>query len=222
MNIILIGPPATGKGTQAFALSKYFNIPHISTGDIFREHLQLETNLGKLANSYIEKGLLVPDEITNEMIKEYLSPEIKKNGFILDGFPRNLFQANFLVKLFEEKKISLTQVIYFNSDINFLQNRIIGRRICPKCGEIYHIKTKIPKILGICDKDQSVLIQRKDDNLNTFNKRLLIYQKETFPLVEYYKTKNKLIEIIINDPEMSIKNVTEILLKKLSKHNYKL
>ncbi|MDW3617828.1 MAG: adenylate kinase [Candidatus Phytoplasma pruni] len=216
MNIILIGPPATGKGTQASALSKHFNIPHISTGDIFRKHFVLKTKLGKLANSYIEKGSLVPDEVTNAMISERLSQNDVKNGFVLDGFPRNLFQAKFLTKEFEDKKIILTKVIYFNSSEECLKQRILGRIICPKCGEIYHLVTKVPQKANLCDKDKTPLIRRKDDNLETFNKRLNIYKQETLPLVEYYQKENKIIEIIVNDPKISIKDVTQLLLKKIS------
>ncbi|MDO7983438.1 MAG: nucleoside monophosphate kinase [Pigeon pea little leaf phytoplasma] len=217
MNIILIGPPATGKGTQAIILSKYFNIPHISTGDIFRKNLQLNTDLGKSANSYIEKGFLVPDHITNAMIKEQLLKDKNKKGFILDGFPRNLLQAAFLNELFKQQNIILTKVIYFNSDIKILQKRILGRIICPKCREIYHLETKKPKQNGICDKDNTVLIQRKDDNLITFNERLAIYQKETYPLIEHYRNKNQLLEIRIDDDNMSINDVTKILLQKILK-----
>ncbi|MDV3139293.1 MAG: nucleoside monophosphate kinase [Candidatus Phytoplasma australasiaticum] len=218
MNIILIGPPATGKGTQAIILSKYFNIPHISTGDIFRKNLQLNTDLGKLANSYIEKGFLVPDYITNAMIKENLLKDENKKGFILDGFPRNSLQAIFLNNFLQQQNIILTKVIYFNSDIKILQKRILGRRICPKCREIYHLETKKPKKNGICDKDNAILIQRKDDNLVTFNERLAIYQKETYPLIEQYRQQNQLLEIRIDDDNMSINDVTKILLQKLSKY----
>ncbi|MDV3201471.1 MAG: nucleoside monophosphate kinase [Candidatus Phytoplasma australasiaticum] len=218
MNIILIGPPATGKGTQAIILSKYFNIPHISTGDIFRKNLQLNTDLGKSANSYIEKGFLVPDYITNAMIKENLLKDENKKGFILDGFPRNSLQAIFLNNFLQQQNIILTKVIYFNSDIKILQKRILGRRICPKCREIYHLETKKPKKNGICDKDNTILIQRKDDNLVTFNERLAIYQKETYPLIEQYRQQNQLLEIRIDDDNMSINDVTKILLQKLSKY----
>ncbi|MDO8030203.1 nucleoside monophosphate kinase ['Planchonia careya' phytoplasma] len=218
MNIILIGPPATGKGTQAIILSKYFNIPHISTGDIFRKNLQLNTNLGKSANSYIEKGFLVPDYITNAMIKENLLKDKNKKGFILDGFPRNSLQAIFLNNFLKQQNIILTKVIYFKSDIKILQKRILGRRICPKCREIYHLETKKPKNNRICDKDNTILIQRKDDNLVTFNERLAIYQKETYPLIEQYRQQNQLLEIRIDDDNMSINDVTKILLQKLSKY----
>ncbi|MDV3159397.1 MAG: nucleoside monophosphate kinase [Candidatus Phytoplasma australasiaticum] len=199
-------------------LSKYFNIPHISTGDIFRKNLQLNTDLGKSANSYIEKGFLVPDYITNAMIKENLLKDENKKGFILDGFPRNSLQAIFLNNFFQQQNIILTKVIYFNSDIKILQKRILGRRICPKCREIYHLETKKPKKNGICDKDNTILIQRKDDNLVTFNERLAIYQKETYPLIEQYRQQNQLLEIRIDDDNMSINDVTKILLQKLSKY----
>ncbi|MDV3171376.1 MAG: nucleoside monophosphate kinase [Candidatus Phytoplasma australasiaticum] len=199
-------------------LSKYFNIPHISTGDIFRKNLQLNTDLGKSANSYIEKGFLVPYYITNAMIKENLLKDENKKGFILDGFPRNSLQAIFLNNFFQQQNIILTKVIYFNSDIKILQKRILGRRICPKCREIYHLETKKPKKNGICDKDNTILIQRKDDNLVTFNERLAIYQKETYPLIEQYRQQNQLLEIRIDDDNMSINDVTKILLQKLSKY----
>ncbi|MFW8664549.1 adenylate kinase family protein, partial [Candidatus Phytoplasma citri] len=150
---------------------------------------------------------------------EQLLKEQNKKGFILDGFPRNSIQAMFLDKLFQQKNIILTKVIYFNSDIKILQKRILGRRICPKCREIYHLETKKPNKNGICDKDNNILIQRKDDNLITFNERLAIYQKETYPLIEQYRKKNKLLEIRINDDNMSINDVTKILLKKISQYS---
>jgi adenylate kinase len=216
MKIILLGPPATGKGTQSTILSKYFNIPHICVGDIFRKHLQNKTNLGKIIDSYIQKGLLVPNEITNKMISEYLieNKNIEK-GFILDGFPRNLNQAHFLTKELKKRNISLTKVVYLNSNEKFLRNRIIGRIICPQCGEIYHKETKIPKFKNFCDLDQIKLIQRKDDNIETFNKRLTIYNKETLPLIKYYKEMKKILEITTTDPTKTIEEITNIILKKL-------
>ncbi|KXT29280.1 adenylate kinase family protein [Candidatus Phytoplasma oryzae] len=215
MKIILLGPPATGKGTQSTILSKYFKIPHICVGEIFRKNIQKKTELGKIIHSYIQKGLLVPDEITNKIISEYLEKKEIKKGFILDGFPRNLKQAYFLTKELEKKKIDLTKVIYLNSNEEFLKKRIIGRIICPKCGEIYHKETKIPKIKNFCDNDKNLLIQRKDDNIETFSKRLNIYKIETFPIIKYYKKMNKVLEISTNDDERSIIKTTEIILEKL-------
>ncbi|PQP79827.1 adenylate kinase [Candidatus Phytoplasma phoenicium] len=213
MNIILIGPPATGKGTQSAILSKYFKIPHISIGDIFRKHLKEKTTLGKKINFYIEKGLLVPDEITNDMMIQSLLDKSNQNGFILDGFPRNLQQAVFLSKMFEQHDIILTKVIYFNSNEKLLKNRIIGRIICPKCGEIYHQENKLPQKNGFCDNDNIALIKRKDDSIETFNKRLSVYKQETLPLIEYYK--NKILEIQVNDFNTSINDITKIILKQL-------
>jgi adenylate kinase len=150
------------------------------------------------------------------MISERLSQNDVENGFVLDGFPRNLTQAQFLTKEFEGKNITLTKVIYFNSSEECLKQRILGRIICPKCGDIYHLSTKVPQNGNLCDKDRTPLIQRKDDNLETFTKRLNIYKQETLPLVEYYKKEKQIIEIIVNDPKMSIKNVTQLLLKKIN------
>ncbi|MGI3136001.1 MAG: adenylate kinase [Candidatus Phytoplasma vitis] len=216
MNIILIGPPASGKGTQSLILSKKLNIPHISIGDIFRENLRNKTDLGKIVKSYINKGLLVHDKITNSMISKYLTNENVKKGFILDGYPRNLDQAHFLTEELDKKKIVLNKVFYFNVNEKLLEKRIIGRIVCPQCGEIYHKENKSPEKYGFCDNDNTYLIQRKDDNLNTFKKRLLVYKKETFPLIEYYKKNNKLTEIKVEDDTKSIKDITEIILKEIS------
>ncbi|WAN63658.1 Adenylate kinase [Candidatus Phytoplasma rubi] len=215
MNIILIGPPASGKGTQSLILSKNLNIPHISIGDIFRENLRNKTDLGKIIKSYINKGLLVNDKITNSMISKYLTNENIKKGFILDGYPRNLDQARFLTEELDKKKIVLNKVFYFNVSEKLLKKRIIGRIVCPQCGEIYHKENKSPEKYGFCDNDNTYLIQRKDDNLNTFQKRLLIYKKETFPLIEYYKKNNKLTEIKVDEDTKSIKDITEIILKEI-------
>ncbi|MBP3059536.1 adenylate kinase [Texas Phoenix palm phytoplasma] len=217
MNIILIGPPATGKGTQSSILSKHFKIPHISIGDIFRNNLKNKTNLGKLVHSFIEKGSLVPDEITNKMISEHLYQKKIENGFILDGFPRNLNQAIFLDKELENKKIELSKVIYFNSAEEVLRKRITGRIVCPKCGEIYNKEKKIPKRNNFCDNDNEKLKKRKDDNIKTFIQRLIIYKKETFPLINFYKQKNKILEIKIDDPNTTIEEITNIILKKINK-----
>ncbi|WBL31622.1 adenylate kinase family protein [Candidatus Phytoplasma sacchari] len=213
--IILLGPPATGKGTQSSILSKYFKIPHISVGDIFRKIMQEKSKLSEKIDLYIKKGLLVPDEITNEIISKYLDKEELKKGFILDGFPRNLKQAFFLTEEFKKKKKYLNKVIYLNSSEDFLTKRIIGRIICPKCGEIYHKETKIPKIDNMCDNDNVTLIQRKDDNIETFSKRLKIYKEETFPLIDYYSKMDKIIEIKTDKINQSIETITNIILAKI-------
>ncbi|MDV3167756.1 MAG: nucleoside monophosphate kinase [Candidatus Phytoplasma stylosanthis] len=215
MNLILIGPPASGKGTQSLILSKLLNIFHVSIGDVFRKNLKNKTELGKKIIFYINKGLLVPSEITNSMVSEIFTEEKIKKGFIFDGFPRNKNQALFLTEEFKKRNISLAKVFYFNVEEKLLEKRIVGRIICSQCGEIYHKETKLPKKDNLCDNDNSILIQRKDDNLNTFKKRLLVYKEETLPLVEYYQKINKLFEIKVKDNKMTIEEITNIILKNL-------
>ncbi|MFP7699697.1 MAG: adenylate kinase [Candidatus Phytoplasma pyri] len=219
MKIILLGAPGTGKGTQAALLSQMFQLYNISTGDMFRKNFSQNTELGKLAKTYILKGLLVPDEITNKMIIDYLSEDKFKKGFLLDGFPRNLAQAKMLKNFFQTKKINLTAVIYLNTSEECLQKRITGRRICSKCGNIYHIKTKIPRNLWFCDDDQTPLIQRKDDQKETFLKRLVVYKKETLPLVKYFKNQppTHFLEIKVDDLKTSISEVTNLILVEMRK-----
>ncbi|WP_334331111.1 adenylate kinase [Candidatus Phytoplasma prunorum] len=219
MKIILLGAPGTGKGTQANLLSQMFKLYNISTGDMFRKNFSQNTELGKLAKTYILKGLLVPDEITNKMVIDFLSEEKFKKGFLLDGFPRNLVQAKMLKNFFQTKKINLTAVIYLNTSKECLQKRITGRRICSKCGKIYHIETKIPRNLWFCDDDQNPLVQRKDDQKETFLKRLEVYKKETLPLVKYFKnqTKTHFLEIKVDNLKTSIAEVTNLILFKMKK-----
>ncbi|MDV3196284.1 MAG: nucleoside monophosphate kinase [Candidatus Phytoplasma stylosanthis] len=215
MNLILIGPPASGKGTQSLILSKLLNIFHVSIGDVFRKNLKNKTELGKKVIFYINKGLLVPSEITNSMVSEIFTEEKIRKGFIFDGFPRNKNQALFLTEEFKKRNISLTKVFYFNVEEKLLEKRIVGRIICSQCGEIYHKETKLPKKDNLCDNDKSILIQRKDDNLNTFKKRLLVYKEETLPLVEYYQKINKLFEIKVNNNKITIEEITNIILNNL-------
>lgn len=216
MNIILIGPPASGKGTQSLILAKHFNIRHISIGDIFRTNLKNKTELGKIVMSYINKGLLVPNEITNSMISKYFNQEDLQKGFILDGYPRNLHQSYFLTEEFHKRNIFLTKVFYFNVCEKILEKRVMGRMVCPQCGEIYHKENRSPERYGFCNNDNTYLVQRKDDNLNTFKKRLSVYKKETLPLIDYYQQMNKLVEIKVEDNQKSIKDITKIILEQLS------
>ncbi|QTX03057.1 adenylate kinase [Candidatus Phytoplasma luffae] len=211
----MIGPPASGKGTQSLILSKCLSIHHISIGDIFRENFKKKTKLGKIVISYINQGLLVPNQITNSMVSETLTEDKIKKGFILDGYPRNINQAQFLTEEFKKRNIQLKKVFYFNVEEKILEQRMMGRIVCTQCGEIYNKEKKHPKINGLCDNDNSVLIQRKDDNLDTFNQRLSIYKSETFPLVEYYKKMNKIFEIKIKDGLETIQDITNTILKQL-------
>nr|ADO33872.1 adenylate kinase [Blueberry stunt phytoplasma] len=212
MILILLGPPGIGKGTQAPVLSDILKINHISTGDIFRKNFKENTELGILSKKFIAQGLLVPDDITNQMIADYLSKDIATKDFLLDGFPRNVLQARFLDDFFKNSHLFLTKVIYFNAGTQDLMKRIVGRRICPECGKVYHIENIPPKTPGICDKDQKTLIQREDDKPETFLKRLKVFNKETLPLVQYYREQNQLFEV---DGMQHIDQVTKMILEVL-------
>jgi adenylate kinase len=190
MRLVFIGPPGIGKGTYAKAISQKYGIPHISTGDIFREEIAKGTELGQKVKYYVERGLLVPDEIVIEVVKKVLQSPMCSKGFILDGFPRTLRQAEELDKL---TKIDL--VFLFEAPLEIIIERVSGRLVCPKCGAIYHIKWRPPKTPGICDVCGTPLIRRKDDEPEVVRERYRIY-KETFePIIEYYRRKGLLVEI---------------------------
>ncbi|MFA4834096.1 MAG: adenylate kinase [Patescibacteria group bacterium] len=183
-NIIIMGPQGSGKGTQADVLSQKLGIPHISTGDIFRENIKEKTALGEKIEEIVKTGELVPDEITNEVTKQRLLKEDTKNGFILDGFPRNLTQAEFLDKV---KEIGLVLEVWI-SDKEAIK-RISQRRTCLKCQKVYHLIYNQPKNDEICDECGEKLIIREDDKPATIKRRLNLYHKETKPLLNYYKDK---------------------------------
>jgi adenylate kinase len=189
MKIVLLGPPGAGKGTQAKQISNNYNIPHISTGDMFRKNISEKSALGIKAKEYMDKGLLVPDELTIEIVKDRLGNEDCKNGFLLDGFPRTVKQAEAL-DLFLTEKIDTALLIEVPRDS--ILERMTGRRVCPKCGATYHIKFNPAKVENKCDVCGSELIQRKDDSVETVEERLDVYHRQTEPLVEYYKSKNVL------------------------------
>ncbi len=189
MKIVLLGPPGAGKGTQAEQISSRYNIPHISTGDIFRKNISEKTELGVEAKGYMDKGLLVPDELTIEIVKNRLGQDDCKNGFLLDGFPRTVEQAEALDS-FLSKKIDIALLIEVPRE-NIL-DRMTGRRVCPACGASYHVKFNPPKIENKCDKCNSALIQRKDDIEETVKARLGVYYKQTEPLASYYKSSGVL------------------------------
>ncbi|AST57899.1 adenylate kinase [Thermoanaerobacterium thermosaccharolyticum] len=200
MRVILLGPPGAGKGTQAERITKDYEIPHISTGDIFRYNIKNNTELGKLAKQYTEKGLLVPDDVTNKIVEDRLSKDDCKDGFLLDGYPRNVIQAESLGKYLENKGLKIDHVLNIIVDRDELVKRLSGRRVCPSCGATYHIVTKPPKVEGICDHCGEKLIQRTDDNIESVLKRLEVYEDETKPLVEYYGKLNLIRNIDGNKP----------------------
>ncbi len=195
MNIILMGPPGAGKGTQAEKLVENFGVTQISTGDMFREAMKNNTEAGKKAKSYIDQGLLVPDEVTNEIVRERLQYGNFSNGFILDGYPRNISQAEALKKIASELKIKIDAVINIDVDFNQLIERLSARRICHECGATYNLKFKPTKVAGVCDKCNGELYQRSDENEETVKTRLETYIAQTKPLIEYYEKEGILISI---------------------------
>lgn len=191
MNIILLGAPGAGKGTQATKISDGYHLPHISTGDIFRENMKNQTPIGLLAKSYIDKGQLVPDEVTCKIVESRLEQDDCKNGYMLDGFPRTIAQAEALDKI---TKIDL--VINIEVDFSLLMDRLCGRRVCKDCGESYHVS----RLNGVttCSRCGGELYQRKDDNPETVQSRLEVYNAQTAPLIAYYEKKGLLFNVVGN------------------------
>lgn len=187
MNIIIMGLPGAGKGTQAAKIIKKYSIPHISTGDMFRLAIKNETDLGRQAKAFMDQGELVPDEVTVGIVKERLSQSDVKNGFLLDGFPRTVEQAEALNNIMTELNSQIDQTIYVEVPEEELMNRLTGRRICETCGATYHLVFNPPKTEGICDLDGGKLYQREDDNPETVQNRLEVNIKQTAPLLDFYK-----------------------------------
>ncbi|MCG2428823.1 adenylate kinase [Staphylococcus epidermidis] len=206
MNIILMGLPGAGKGTQASEIVKKFPIPHISTGDMFRKAIKDETDLGKEAKSYMDRGELVPDEVTVGIVKERISEDDAKKGFLLDGFPRTIDQAESLSQIMSELAREIDAVINIEVPEEELMNRLTGRRICEKCGTTYHLVFNPPKVDGICDIDGGKLYQREDDNPETVSNRLSVNVKQSKPILEYYNNKGVLKNI---DGSKDIDEVTK-------------
>ncbi len=206
MNIILLGAPGAGKGTQATRVSDRYGIPHISTGDIFRENIKNQTPIGLLAKSYTDKGQLVPDEVTCKIVEERLSREDCKNGYLLDGFPRTIAQAEAL-----ETFAKIDAVVNINIDFSLLMDRLCGRRVCKDCGESYHVKTLNGETK--CSRCGGELYQRKDDNPETVQKRLDVYSEQTAPLIQYYTDKGLIINFLGTDdpPEVLFNEIVEKL-----------
>ncbi len=211
-NIILMGPPGAGKGTNAKRIASFYKIPHISTGDMFREAIKNKTPLGELASKYISEGLLVPDDVTIGLVKERLALDDCKNGFLLDGFPRSLPQAEALTAIGEEISRPINYVINIVVPEAILVDRISGRRVCKACGAPYHIKNMKPKVDGVCDLCGGELVQRKDDNEETLKARLHEYHKMTEPLIAYYKNLGVTYDVDgTKDLDELSKDITKIL-----------
>lgn len=206
MRLILLGPPGTGKGTQAAKLKAQYEIPHISTGDIFRENIKGATPLGKEANKYLHKGKLVPDEITINMVKDRLAQDDCKKGYLLDGFPRTIPQAEAL-----DEFATIDAVIEIQSSDEIIVTRLTNRRNCGVCGKIYGIDVP-PKEGNVCDDDGSELKVRKDDTEKVIHDRLTTYHKQTAPLIEFYKSQEKLVTV---NGEQSIDDIFSEIVKKL-------
>jgi len=195
MNLVLLGPPGAGKGTQAKFLVKEFGIPQISTGDMLRAKRKEDSPLGRQLKSIMDSGKLVSDEIVIEIVKERLQESDCSNGFILDGFPRTVAQGDALFGVMDDLKVNLDAVIYVDVPEVELVKRLSGRRVCKKCGDEYHVVFKLPKVDGVCDKCGGELYQRDDDKEDVVKNRLKVYQESTSPLIEYYTNKKLLKRI---------------------------
>ncbi len=214
IDLVFLGPPGAGKGTYARKLKEILGIPHISTGDIFREAVAAGTELGRKVKHILESGELVPDEIVNEVVRERLSEPDCEKGFILDGYPRTVAQAEALDEMLREMGRSLMWAILFDVPEDVVVQRITNRRVCPKCGRIYNLITNPPKEDNLCDECKVPLIQREDDKEEVVRKRYRVYMENTLPVVEYYEKKGKLQKI---DGTAGLDAVIEEVLKLVNK-----
>lgn len=195
MRLIIMGPPGAGKGSQAGVLKKEIGIPHISTGDIFRQNVENRTELGVKAKEYMDSGKLVPDDLTASIVRNRLREDDCMQGFILDGYPRTISQAQTLEEILKQMDIKIDKVINLEVDDQTIIKRMTGRRICTKCSAIYNLYNIPPKKEGKCDLCDADLMQRKDDNVETVKQRLAIYHEQTEPLLDFYNKKGILVTI---------------------------
>lgn len=214
MRLILLGPPGAGKGTQAKRVIEEFDIPHISTGDIFRKNIKEKTELGQKVEGLLAEGKLVPDELTIEIVWDRLDQEDCKNGFLLDGFPRTIPQAEALDEGLAKRGLKLDRVLNIDVDKDSLVKRLSGRRVCPNCGASYHIDNNPPKVEGICDVCQTPVIQREDDKEQTVLDRIKVYDSQTKPLVDFYNKQDLVFTV---DGTLPIDEITNKLVIELKK-----
>ena len=214
MRLILLGPPGAGKGTQAKRVIEEFDIPHISTGDIFRKNIKEKTELGQKVEGLLAEGKLVPDELTIEIVWDRLDQEDCKNGFLLDGFPRTIPQAEALDEGLAKRGLKLDRVLNIDVDKDSLEKRLSGRRVCPNCGASYHIDNNPPKVEGICDVCQTPVIQREDDKEQTVLDRIKVYDSQTKPLVDFYSKQDLVFTV---DGTLPIDEITNKLVTELKK-----
>lgn len=200
MRVVLVGPPGAGKGTQAQFIASHLSIPKISTGDIFRANVSGGTELGKLAKEYMDRGDLVPDEVTIAMVRDRLAEEDAQQGFLLDGFPRNVPQAEILRKMLVEFGTALDIVLELVVDEDEVVRRLAGRRTCRSCGKVWHIVFDPPTMAGVCDACKGELFQRDDDREETIRHRLEVYQEQTAPLIRYYADEGILVGVAATGP----------------------
>jgi adenylate kinase len=196
MILILLGPPGAGKGTQAKLLASSLQIPHISTGDMFRDHKARGTELGKTVDAIMSSGGLVPDDVTNAMVKDRLSRPDVAGGFILDGYPRTTAQAGFLDQVMVSMGRKLDRAVSYEIAQELLVDRLSGRRSCPSCGTVYHVTANPPRTAGVCDREGAALVQRDDDKAETVARRLREYESKTEPLKRYYHERGSLSEVV--------------------------
>ena len=213
VRVVLVGPPGAGKGTQAEFIAEHFNIPKISTGDIFRSNVSGGSDLGKLAKKYMDAGDLVPDEVTNAMVRDRLAQDDAKAGFLLDGFPRNIAQAYELDSMLGDLGTTLDVVLDLEVDNEEVVRRLSGRRLCKKCGHVWHVEFDPPKVEDVCDKCGGELYHRDDDYPETVRHRLDVYVSQTRPLIEFYDQRKQLVGMDAHGP---VEDVTERAIESLA------
>jgi adenylate kinase len=212
MRLIVMGPPGVGKGSLASDLTKHYHIPHISTGEMFRAEIKKGSPVGKLVQNQINAGKFVNDSLTNDIVRIRLQARDVKEGFLMDGYPRNLRQAEDFDHILMQYGWTVDYVIYLDSPEEIILDRITGRRVCPTCGRTYHVRNNKPQKEGICDNDQTPLVQRPDDTVAITKERLVIYHDQTQPIIEYYRKKGNLVCI---DGKGSIEAVSQRVIEEL-------